>query len=626
MIVPMKKVSLVLLESERRSALKKLRRLGVVHVERLAGNSAELHAAAGVYDDFEAAYMLVSELKNSSAKNTVQETDLSYEDALEKARGFLALAERKKSCAEQIAAYRSELQRFAAWGDADPADFAYLCEHGIALSLFEIPADRYADIPETIQTLVVNRDKTSVRFLCIGAASDAGKRPDGLPAEAYAVALPSVPTAELQRRIEALEAEIASIDAETAQGVRYKSLFERCCRQTAKDVEFENIYAGMGHEEDGETKLAWLSGFVPADDMPALSAAAKREGWALLSCEPADDDEVPTKLRNNKFVSLIYPVSDFLGTVPGYREYDISGWFLLFFCVFFGMIFGDGGYGLLLTFVAVGAIVASLSKKKRPEPVMNLLLLLGLCTVAWGLVTCTWFGLSPEQLPGWLKALSVRPLSNAVSAESPEMETWVKQNVQVFCFALALIQLSIAHIKGIARYIKSARFLGELGSLLMVWGMFNVVLSLVVDGTRFPISTASITLIAVGFVLSFVFANYDGSLGQSILESCKNIVSVLLGVVNVFSDIVSYIRLWAVGLAGSAISATVNSMAGPTLGGALIFLGILLLVFGHGLNMILNVLSVIVHGVRLNTLEFSNHLGMSWSGFAYEPFSETVKK
>jgi len=134
-----------------------------------------------------------------------------------------------------------------------------------------------------------------------------------------------------------------------------------------------------------------------------------------------------------------------------------------------------------------------------------------------------------------------------------------------------------------------------------------------------------ISVIGVGFGLSFIFSNYDGSLGASILESCKNIVSVLLGVVNVFSDIVSYIRLWAVGLAGGAISATVNDMAGPMLGGAIIFLGVLLLVFGHGLNMILNVLSVIVHGVRLNTLEFSSHLGMSWSGFAYEPFCETAE-
>ena len=111
------------------------------------------------------------------------------------------------------------------------------------------------------------------------------------------------------------------------------------------------------------------------------------------------------------------------------------------------------------------------------------------------------------------------------------------------------------------------------------------------------------------------------------LESLKNIISVLLGVVNQFSDIVSYIRLWAVALAGAAISGTVNQMAGPMFGKLfMVIFGVVLLVFGHGLNMILNLLSVIVHGVRLNTLEFSQHLGMAWSGVKYRPFSERKKK
>jgi V/A-type H+-transporting ATPase subunit I len=111
--------------------------------------------------------------------------------------------------------------------------------------------------------------------------------------------------------------------------------------------------------------------------------------------------------------------------------------------------------------------------------------------------------------------------------------------------------------------------------------------------------------------------------GKSILESLKNIISVFLGIVNVFSDIVSYIRLWAVALAGAAISGTVNAMAGPMFGKlTMMVFGVILLVFGHGLNMILNLLSVIVHGVRLNTLEFSQHLGMAWSGTKYRPFAD----
>ena len=171
--------------------------------------------------------------------------------------------------------------------------------------------------------------------------------------------------------------------------------------------------------------------------------------------------------------------------------------------------------------------------------------------------------------------------------------------------------------------------------------MFYVVMNMVVDSAKFPLSDTGspieafglvwpsntpyicIGVLLFGFVLNFVFSNYSGSIVASILESLKNIISVLLGIVNVFSDIVSYIRLWAVALAGAAISSTVNTMAGPMLGKlVLVIFGIVLLVFGHGLNMMLNLLSVIVHGVRLNTLEFSTHLGMTWSGTKYSPFRE----
>jgi V/A-type H+-transporting ATPase subunit I len=266
--------------------------------------------------------------------------------------------------------------------------------------------------------------------------------------------------------------------------------------------------------------------------------------------------------------------------------------------------------------------------------------------MVWGAVTCTWFGLQPEQLPEWIVALSVPPISNAY-ADVQWLPFWTTdtssgtlgtaQNLQIFCFTLALIQLCVAHLKGMARYIKDKahrlKFLGEFGSFVQLIGMYWVVLSMVVDGNVFPLmggdvyglpwGTISIAMVGGGFAFSFVFANYEGSVGKSILESVKNIISVLLGVVNVFSDIVSYIRLWAVGLAGAAISGTVNTFAGPLVGHAALFIVlIILLVFGHGLNMILNLLSVIVHGVRLNTLEFSNHLGMSWAGFKYEPLKE----
>lgn len=623
MIVPMKKVSVVLLESEKREALQRLRSLGVMHLEQLSGSGDTLAAAKEGYEKLVSAYMLVSDIKTAEAKRAVQLSDRPRAEVEAKADEVCALYERSKSCREQINALTGELDRYRSWGEVDGKDFAFLAEKGIGLRLCEIPADSYGSVSAEVKTIPLSRDKSAVRFIAVSYGDWQG---EALPSEAYVLPLPALSTGEMRSRIKELEAEIASNEAKIAQTVPYRSLFKSFQKDAEKDVEFENVFSGMEGEAEGETRLAWISGFIPAPDMQTIEKASKDAGWAFMARDPDEEDAVPTKLKNNKLVSMIYPLTDFLGTVPGYREYDISGWFLLFFCVFFGMIFGDGGYGLLLTIVALWGICSARAKKKQAEPALNLLFILGLSTVVWGTLTCTWFGLTPDQLPSWLTGMSLSLISNAEAAKGVAEEAAVKQNLQIFCFGLALLQLSIAHLKGIARYIKSPKALGELGSLLMLWGMFNIVLSLVVDGTRFPIRQESILLIAAGFALSFIFSNYEGSVLASVLESLKNIISVLLGVVNVFSDIVSYIRLWAVGLAGGAISSTVNSMAGPTIGGALIFLGILLLVFGHGLNMVLNVLSVIVHGVRLNTLEFSTHLGMSWSGFAYEPFRETGKK
>ncbi len=634
MIVPMKKVSFVLLEEHRKEALKKMRRLGVVHLEKVSGASEQLTEFKDTYSKAETAYAILSEIKLS--KKAVSTTTFDRDKVLAKAEEVVALADRKKLCKDIISAHTLELERFAAWGDLDADSFQYLASKGIILSLYEIPRDAYVSIPETIETMVVNENKSLVRFLLIqygevGSTLATAHRPADMPAEAYAVPMISSSSKKLRDEIVALKDEIVSIDKSLAEAALDRQLFKQYCTVVGKDIEFENLFSGMAREEDTENgrpymALCWLTGYVPAEDVAGVQAAAKEENWAIVVSDPGEEDEVPTKLKNNKFVSLIYPVSDFLGTVPGYREYDISGWFLLFFCVFFGIIFGDGGYGLLMVIAAIFADIGAVAKKKKIPPAYNLLLLLGFFTMAWGTVTCTWFGLSTDLLPNWLTSLSLQPISNAYAAISPDKEALVKQNLQIFCFMLALIQLSIAHLKGIARYIKSPKCLGELGSLLQLWGIFFVVLNMVVKLDTFwgipTMGTMVLGVVGVGFALSFIFSNYEGSLGASILESCKNIVSVLLGVVNVFSDIVSYIRLWAVGLAGGAISATVNDMAGPMLGGAIIFLGVLLLVFGHGLNMILNVLSVIVHGVRLNTLEFSSHLGMSWSGFAYEPFCE----
>ena len=642
MIVPMKKVSLVVLNNERKDALTQLKKVGVVHLEQIDGSSEQLSLYKEASNNAVAANAILSDIKVAKKKlfSSAVKT-LSNDEVVAKCKHVIDISDKKKKLLEEIASDAAEIERFANWGQVDIDDFAYLKEKGISFKMYEIPEDKYNLIDEKLTTICVNRIKKIVRFLLIDASED---RPEGLPPEAFEVPMPVLSTKDLAKRVEDNETEISKIEEELKSETVYISQIQDFKSNLESDIQFETIYSGMGQENSGKTTdLAWLTGYVPIDSFDKLKDCVTKNSWAMAASDPTEEDNVPTKLKNNKFVSLIYPLTDFLGTVPGYHEYDISGWFLLFFCVFFGMIFGDGGYGLLVTVASLVLVLKSLFQKKSVSPLMGLLLLLGLSTVAWGTVTYTWFGLKPEQLPAWLTSLSITPISNAAGSDyrlylpwNTEVGLTTGQNLQIFCFTLAFLQLSVAHLKGMARNRKSLKVLGEFGSLLQIWGMFYVVLSMVVSSALFPlglvvnnipVGTIAIALVGGGFALSFIFSNYEGNIGQSILESCKNIISVLLGVVNVFSDIVSYIRLWAVGLAGSAISNTVNEMAGPLLGHAITFIAfIALIAFGHGLNMVLNLLSVIVHGVRLNTLEFSTHLGMSWSGFKYNPFAEKENK
>ena len=665
MIVKMKKVSIVVLNSERKASLKKLRKLGLVHLEAVEGKGPVLAAYKEASATADKALSIIDEIKVSKKRIPAQ-VDVTPNEADEKAREIVALTDRKKSLLDVITQSTIELERLEKWGSVDPEDFKFLAEKGIFMYMYEIPVDKYVLIGDSSKTMVVNSEGKIARFLLL-SETEITERPEDMPPEAFSVPMPEKSTDQLVADIQGAEKEIAGIESTLIECKKYHDSIESLKDSLASDIEFETVYSGMerdaseegaahaeldsieaavenekAEESDPSGKLAWVTGYVPVDSVEDLRAECKLNEWACAVSDPADDDPVPTKLKNNKFVSIIYPLTDFLDVTPGYHEFDISGWFLLFFSIFFGMIFADAGYGALISLVGL-LLLAKSKKGKRSLPV--LVMILGLCTMVYGVLTCSWFGIEWQKLPEWMVNLSFRPISSAKMEMLGIADAAGRANTnqKVFCFMLALVQLSIAHIKCFIADRKSLKCLGDLGSLLQLWGMFYVVMNMVVDGTRFPLSVAekpieifggalslpptipliSIGVLGFGFLLSFIFSNYEGSVGKSVLESCKNIISVLLGVVNVFSDIVSYIRLWAVALAGAAISSTVNSMAGPMFGKlALVVFAVILIVFGHGLNMILNLLSVVVHGVRLNTLEFSQHLGMTWSGTKYRPFSE----
>jgi V/A-type H+-transporting ATPase subunit I len=601
---------------------------------KLLDRRAEIEAAAGILRTFTPK----DAPKKAAEKGAAPKTAAAYEGDL--VSYVVGLSARYNALQDQNVAMEREGRRFEKWGGFDPADFAYLGEHGVNAYLYDISLASYEHNVGDVPVIVLASDKknNSVRLVAF----------DEIPNE-VASPLPEKSLFAFVLEMDMYYKEIARIKAELAALSSLKSVVEREKAAVSADIEYETARAGMDVEAasaGADISVSWLSGYVPASEAGVLKRAASENGWAFCANDPADDDEeVPTKLKSSKLVGFIHPLIDFLGMSPGYREIDISGWFLLFFTLFFGMIFGDAAYGTILLVISL-VCIAKTAKKGVP-PAFGFLFLVSLSNFLWGLFTCSWFGLDASLVPQFLQNLSIPLIANVSDApgwlekynagniwiqagfivpgtSAAAQSAAVDKNLMSFCFSIALAQLSIAHLIGLVRNIRSLKFLAEIGQLGMLAGMYFVVLSLVVNNTGFGgVDLLWYQVLVGGFALVFIFANYEGNILKSLVASMANIVTMVLGVANVFSDIMSYIRLWAVGLAGSAIAQMVDSFAGPLLGHFVFFvLGVGLFVFGHGFNMVLNVLSVLVHGVRLNTLEFSTHVGLAWSGFAYKPFAK----
>lgn len=631
MIAPMKTVRLVLLERDKPEALLELRKFGLLHVEASRPTGERYGEAAGDHEALSRAINIVPSAAAKAAAKAGPGPLLPLAEGIGLARRVIALEARTKAIFEESGRLAREVERCAPWGEVDPAALAGLRAAGVDLRFYsgeparvaalldgeardagasdgEAAADPGPDI------LVLRQDRKKVLLAAVGrheAAADLSRTfVEFVP--------PAQSSAALRERMAALTAELGAIDGELAAAARQVPSMKRAAAVLSQRMAFETVRESFG----AEGRLAYIKGYVPASDAAGLSALASERGWALGLDDPSGDDLPPTKVENGKAVGTIKPVFDFLGIVPGYTEYEISPWFLVFFSLFTAMIFGDAGYGSLM-FIGWLALVLKSRRKIKDEGIpasLRLFLLIAVLTMAWGTATGTWFSISATHLPPALRNLAIWPISSANPAAS--------KNVQIFCFLLGSLQLGIARIKNIFRDFPNPKFLSQLGSLALIVGMLYLVLYLVVDSKRFPVPPYAVWLVAGGFLANIVFGAYEGNILRSFLEGLKNIIPTFLSSVGVFADIVSYIRLWALGLAGSSLATIINTMGGGLVKPALIgLMGVVILVFGHGLNVILGVLSVVVHAIRLNVLEFScNHLGMQWSGIEYDPFRITAKE
>ena len=394
------------------------------------------------------------------------------------------------------------------------------------------------------------------------------------------------------------------------------SAYEESFKVQMLKAQNEEIFSSACETAENDDVLVWLSGYIPEADIETFKAMAeeKKCAWAVDDVAE-EDDQVPTKVRYSKISGLIQPVFGILGILPGYREQDVSLWFLMFFALFFAMIIGDGGYGLLILAGTLGFV----AKTKKTNDATFLLTVLSIATIIWGAITGTWFGMESAMKVPFLKAMVIPSFANY--PEYFGLTAAAQQNVIMkFSFTVGAIQMALGALLAVKKKMaeKNLSWIADLGWMVAVIAMYLLSLNLVI-GEKINMVPVFI-LIATAFLLVVLFGGMspDKSFSAGLKAGLADAFTVFLNTISCFGNVMSYIRLFAVGMAGLAIAQSFNAI-GAGFSGPLVIFGIVIVLIGHALNLVMAFLSVVVHGVRLNVMEFSGQAGLEWTGIAYEP-------
>ena len=411
--------------------------------------------------------------------------------------------------------------------------------------------------------------------------------------------LPEMRLSEMKAKLARLETLVAAGEARLA-GSDEKAIL-KLYPALADKIAFESAKELVG--EQGE--LAYVSGWIPEPARGTFAAAVHENGWGALLREPADGELPPTLIEPPKMFRPMKALFSGLGIAPAYTEADVSVPFMCYFSLFFAMLVGDGAYGAIF-------LAATLAlRKKLPKSWFILLTVFSSATVLWGILSNTWFGAGISWCVDW-------PTVKWLADPS-------YHNMMLLCFTIGVSHLMLARVwNGICRAPDStciAEF-GWAGILLFMYLVTNSIVGIFPGIPQWGFWVLGVSVVAV----------FGFSVKPSELKTRGAELGMLpLNIMSALGDIISYVRLFAVGLASVKVAENFNSMATGLVAGAdAIWLKALMsvamvaiLVVGHALNLAMAGLSILVHAVRLNTLEFSNHKGVSWSGYAFSPFKKT---
>ena len=619
MIVKMSKYAFMVYHKEYDAFLELLRSLGVVHIRETKSEK----------DDLGLQRLMVERKRLQSELRLLRQTQESRLDALKdeakasKSKGKITLPiapERpvtteegaallnkiddlrarmeKAQTAEQ--ATEKDLSAMQVWGEFSYADIRRLRDAGHEVTFFSCPAARYDESWETdFYAVPIATAQSATYFITI--------TPVGTPIDidAERVRMPEKDLDALRNTREEQHRQREELDAELlAVALNDYRTLEAYDRLLENEYTWDN--AKVQTEREADDRLMLLEGWIPAAQEQSLETALDRGNYYCRKLEISDEDDIPVELKNNRFNRLFEPITK-LYSLPNAREFDSTPLFAPFFMLFFGICFGDGGYGLLL--LLLGTLMKPRAKADM-KPILSLLQCFGIATLVVGTLSGSFFGVNLAEIPAlasvkryFLSSDNIMTLSiligfvhvlygKFVAAMKVKVQRGLKYSLAGFAWVFLILALALA----------------------VGLPMMNIQLPQ-------PVVYALYGVAGLGALIAF-FYNSPGkniflNFGSGIWAT-YNTASGLLG------DTLSYIRLYAIGLTGSLLGGVFNTMAVDMTAGLPLWVRwlpmLLILLFGHALNIGLSMISSLVHPMRLIYVEYYKNSEFEGGGTAYAPF------
>lgn len=606
MVTKMTKYSFILLSEQTEGFLNSLQELGVVDISRSLKPIDE--QSSGMLAEADRAKKALSILAACKAGS---EKDFKFDGCPVDA--VLETQDRIAEIAAEIAAAKKEIAVRQPWGSFSSEDIHKLESQGLKLRFYSCMKKKFDPSWAEIQPLeVISETESKVFFVTVSPAQ-----------EEYSFPLEAIPTPEGSVNEE--EEKLALLQSKLEKEQQLLANLKSCSDEIRKAYNdslsrLDLYFAEAATEKAVDNYLTVLTGFAPTSDDKRLCASFDSMDIYYSHEAATKEDNPPVKLKNNWFAKNFEVLTGMYG-VPAYDEFDPTPVLGPFFMLFFAMCMGDAGYGILLMLIA---LVLRLKMKDSSLGKMHrLIAFLGGMTFVVGIFLGTFFGMSileASWAPAWLKGLCIDGwFPDAKIAGFPvQMVLAVAIGVLHICLAMIIKTINFTKRFGFKKTVATWGW-----TTLIVGGLVVVSLGMTEVLSAEAFKWTIIALAVVSGLAIYVF-NTPGrnpllNIGSGLWDT-YNMVTGLLG------DVLSYIRLYALGLAGGMLGNAFNIMGTmildiPVPGVNWVFC-IIILIFGHVLNLAMSCLGAFVHPLRLTFVEYFKNSGYEGSGAKYNPLTK----